>query len=209
METINKRIDEEFCINTYNKISDSNLLDDYVKSKSVKNKINKLTEILKKYQINDDTVNCILSDYMIDIIPPGTKSVIKGIFFNKIIKEHIENLNLDKTKYDICFEKKCKKCTTDEIPDWYILEKKTNKLLIGMNQIDLFSGGHQLNRGFKYLIDCKYNNDACKLICVICKHTHFKRTKSKSYKLFQTGFSNNSLCYIKNLSKIIYNYFNI
>jgi hypothetical protein len=38
---------------------------------------------------------------------------------------------------------------TTEIPDWYILEKSTGKVIIGMNQLDLWSGGQQINRGFR------------------------------------------------------------
>jgi len=118
------------------------------------------------------------------------------------------NLNLDINKFEIFFEKKCENFLTTEIPDWYIFEKETNKIIIGMNQLDLWNGGHQLNRGYKYLIDNKYNNKNSKLLCVICNEIQFK-SKNKVYKLFEVGFENNTLCYINNLQNIIYSFFNL
>jgi hypothetical protein len=76
------------------------------------------------------------------------------------------------------------------------LEKLTNKIIIGMNQLDLTSGGHQLNRGYKYLIDNKHNKENSKLLCVICNEIQFKSNKNKAYKLFEIGFENNTLCYL-------------
>ena len=35
------------------------------------------------------------------------------------------------------FEKKNEFHFTTEMPDWYVLEKSTNKITIGMNQLDL------------------------------------------------------------------------
>ena len=97
---------------------------------------------------------------------------------------------------------------TTDIPDWYILEKSTNKIIIGMNQIDLWSSRQQFNRGLKYLIDNKHNNKNSKLLCVICNEIQFKSKKNKAYKLFETGFDNNTLCYLNNLQHIITTYFN-
>jgi hypothetical protein len=49
LENINKKIKNEICHDTINQLTDENLLDDYKKCDSVKNKISKLTDILKKY----------------------------------------------------------------------------------------------------------------------------------------------------------------
>ena len=38
------------------------------------------------------------------------------------------------------FEKKNEFHFTTEMPDWYVLEKTTNKITIGMNQLDLWGG---------------------------------------------------------------------
>ncbi len=78
-----------------------------------------------------------------------------------------------------------------------------------MNSLDLWNGGQQLNRGYKYLIDNKHNTDNSKLLCVICNHIQFKtKTYNKKTKLFEIGFKNNTLTYIKNIKEIINNFFN-
>ena len=118
----------------------------------------------------------------------------------------LKNLSLDITKFEIYFEQKCEHHLTSEIPDWYILEKKSNKIIIGMNQLDLWGGGQQINRCSKYLDDNKHNNENSKLLCVVCNEIQFK---SERNKLFQKGFKNNTLCNLNNLQNIINSYFNL
>lgn len=141
-----------------------------------------------------------------ELIPAGTKGVIHGNKFNTIIKNYIIKLNIDINKYDIQFEKKCEYHITSEIPDWYILDKSSKKIIIGMNQLDLWNGGHQINRGFKYIENNKHNTDNSKLLCVICNDIYFKTNKNKIYKI---GFENNTLTYLNNLGNIINSYFNL
>ena len=101
------------------------------------------------------------------------------------------------------FEKKCEDIETSEIPDWYIKNIKNNKVIIGMNQLDLWGGGQQINRGSKYLIDCKFNNDKTKLLCVVCNEIKFKNKKNKAFNFFDIGFKNDTLCYLNTLETII------
>ena len=206
METINQRINDEVCYETINKLKDEALLPVYMESDSVKSNINKLETILDKH-VSIDTKKTIIKEYLSELIPAGTKGVIRGNTFNNIIKDYITNIELDEEQYEVKFESKCDKFLTSEIPDWYILHKSKNKILIGMNQLDLWSGGHQLNRGFKYLENNKHNTENSKLLCVICNHIEFKKTTNKAYKLFQIGYEKNTLCYIKNLKNIIRLYF--
>ena len=205
---INNRIDKESCENTINKLTDTYLLNEYKECESVKNKIQKLELILEKYNIKTKTKELILNDYILELIPAGTKGVIRGNKFNSIVKETIYNLKLNNERFEIFFEKQCQICITSEKPDWYILEKSTNKVIIGMNQLDLWGGGQQSNRGSKYLINNKYNTDKSKLLCVVCNKIKFKSNKNKAYNLFEVGYKNNTLCYIKNIESIIYEYFN-
>lgn len=203
---INNRIKNEICYKTIDEISDKNLMIEYLKTNSVKNEIKNLECILEKY-IDKELINKIIQEYIIKLIPPGTKGVIRGNKFNNIVKNYLLNLNLDKNKFEICFEKKNEKYITNEIPDWYISEKINNKVIIGMNQLDLWKGGQQINRGYKYIIN--NTNDNYKLLCVICNEIQLKNTNNKVYKLFETGFKNNTLCYINNLHNIIISYFNL
>ena len=208
IENINKRIKEEICNETISKLKDNNLIKEYKECKSVQNSIDKLIDVLEKHKISDTTKISIINDYLIELIPPGTKGVIRGNKFNSIVKNTIENIKLDNEKFEVCFEKKCGECITSEIPDWYILEKSTNKVIIGMNQLDLWSGGQQSNRGSKYIFDNKINTDKSKLLCVICNEIKFSSNKNKAFKLFTHGFKNDTLCYIKNIQNIINKFFN-
>ena len=206
LKYINTRIKNEICYETIDKLKDSYLLNEYKECKSVKNNIKKLIDVLVKYEIDSKTKDLIINDYLLELIPPGTKGVIRGNKFNNIVKEHINGLKLDKG-FEICFEKQCELNKTTEIPDWYILEKQTGKVIIGMNQLDLWGGGQQLNRGSKYLIDNKNNTDKSKLLCIICNKINFTSNKNKAYKLFEVGYLNNTLCYLKNIEAIIKKYF--
>jgi len=207
MEDLNARIEQEVCYTTLEELTDAALMCEYKNCKSVKNNIKKLSDVLGKY-MDEETKQKIMQEYVLELIPAGTKGVIRGNKFNNIIKQFITKLDLDTDRFDICFEKKCEGHFTSEIPDWYILEKSTNKIIIGMNQLDLWGGGQQLNRGSKYLENNKHNNEKSKLLCVVCNEKKFTSKKNKAYKLFETGFKNNTLCYLNNLENIITSYFN-
>jgi hypothetical protein len=147
MELINIRIKSEICYNTILALSDNILIDEY--KQCVKNEITKLENILNKYT-NETIKQQIIQEYIIELIPAGTKGVIRGNKFNNIVKNYIITINLDIKRFDICFEKKHNNFITTEIPDWYIYDKSINRIIIGMNQLDLWGGGQQLNRGSKY-----------------------------------------------------------
>lgn len=208
MEDINARIKQEVCYETLEELTDEKLLGEYKECNSVKNEIKKLSDVLEKY-MDEETKQKIIKDYLLQLIPAGTKGVIRGNKFNHIVKEFITKLSLDNDRFEICFEKKCESHLTSEIPDWYILEKSTNKIIIGMNQLDLWSGGHQLNRGSKYIENNEHNNEHSKLLCVVCNDIQFRSKRNKAYKLFERGFENNTLCYLNNLQNIITTYFDL
>jgi hypothetical protein len=129
LNSINNRINTEFCVNTVNKLNDTYLLNEYKECKSVKNEIKKLELILEKHNIETKKKELILNDYILNLIPPGTKGVIRGNKFNSIVKDTINDLKLNTERFEISFEKQCQTCITSEIPDWYILEKSTNKVM--------------------------------------------------------------------------------
>ena len=76
-----------------------------------------------------------------------------------------------------------------------------------MNQLDVWGGGQQINRGSKYIENDKHNNENSKLLCVVCNEIQFTRKTNKAYKLFETGFKKNTLCYLNNLQNIIVSFF--
>lgn len=206
IESINLRIKKEICYETLNLLSDENLMSEFMNCDSVRNEIKKLETILINH-VNNEKKQIIIEQYLPNLIPAGTKGIIRGKKFNLIVKKVITNLKLDKKRFEIHFEKNCLIHITNEIPDWYVLDKSTDRIIIGMNQMDFWKGGHQLNRGSKYIMENdKYNNKNSKFLCVICNEIQF-RSKNKIYRLFEIGFKNNTLCYINNLESIIKSFF--
>ena len=117
---------------------------------------------------------------------------IKNIESNELIIKF-------ETDIDIKFKKQinfvlCK-------PDWFIQYK--DKIIIGYNQIDLWSGGHHKERS-----NLIYNKtpDNIKILYVIAKKVVINR-KSKKYDNLKYGFDNNVICYTKNLFNIINDFF--
>jgi hypothetical protein len=187
LDYINSRINTEICYETINKLKDTNLLNEYKQCKSVKNAIIKLEDILNKHNIRSEVKHSIISDYLLDLIPAGTKGVIRGNTFNSIVKDNINNLKLDESLFEICFEKQYHLSITSEIPDWYILHKSSGKVIIGMNQLDLWGGGQQINRGAKYLINNRTNTEKTKLLCVVCNKINFVSNKNKIYNYLKSA----------------------
>lgn len=215
IKTINDRISREYNSSLEKELSDNNLMPQFLKQTSVKKKIEKKKSIFKNVEVPKEYIDNIINNqnWLEDIIPAGTKGNIRGYIFNFNIKNNIKNLNLDKKEFEVCFEKNCinveEKIHPNEKPDWYIRNKRTGKIIFGMNQIALWGGGAQSNRGTKYLINNKSNTEKSKLLCVICNKIHFENNKNKTFKLFKVGFQNNTLCYINNLGSIIKKFFKI
>ena len=202
---INKRINETYSLDVENSLSDLNLKYMYIKSSSTQKKIKILQDILVNENIESEKIKNVIDNYVEHLVSPGAKGVIRGNIFNNLVKEFIINLNLPKDRFDIQFEKNNPLQTTNEIPDWYINCKLTHKNIVGMNQIDLWSGGQQSNRGSKYVIDY----DKGKLVSVIAKYVNLKNKKNKVYHLFNTGFQRNNLCYLEGLKNIIFEHFEL
>jgi hypothetical protein len=211
LNKINERIKNERCDKIELLLTDEYLLDEYKSLPSVKKKINELQDVLEREKLSNNVITNIINNYMLNLVPPGTKGVIKGNKFNKEIKNYLLSLKLieDKNRFNIEFEKKHNLYETSEIPDWYVYDKDKNKIIIGMNQLDLWGGGHQLNRGYKYLINNIHNTENSKLLCVICNDYIIKKETNKVFSLFNIGFENNTLCYIKGLERIIKDYFSL
>ena len=204
---INTRIQQELCTRTIESLSEQALLATYKTTPSVKTKMNTLHEMLSVHNINGDTRQRIVADYVPHMIPAGTKGAIKGARFNKIVQERIETMCLDRCRYDVCYEQTHDIYTTSEIPDWYIYCKQTDRILIGMNQLDLWNGGAQLNRGMKYLVNNEHNTEVSKLLCVVCNEIVLKSTENKTFQLFDVGFESDTLCYLNQLDTSIRSYF--
>jgi hypothetical protein len=207
LESINTQIQEMVCLDTIKQMNDVQNL--CLESPSVKRNIDDLKDLLLTSEsfTTTDLKHAFLMDNLAKyLIPAGTKGALRGKKFNDLVKKNILELDLSESRFEIKFEEKCKQCLTYEIPDWYIHDALKNKTLIGMNQMDLWGGGQQLNRGFKYLIENKLNTNKTRILCVVCNDVIIK-SKNKVYKLLTIGIKNNTICYMTNLEKTIINYF--
>lgn len=238
IKEINDYINKYYDNNIFEELNDINLLEEYKKSESTKKFLNIFKQILndnievyndkiidninkkEQYSINDlekdlknlniknDFINKCLNDIITPfIIKPGLKGVIKGNKFNNIVKNYILKLNLNKNIYEIKFETKCEINTT-EIPDFYIKNKNNNKIIIGMNQLDLWNGGQQLNRAGSYILNNKYNNTTIKLLCIICNKIKLNKENTKLHKIFSKGLIDKTICYLNDLNNIVNSFFN-
>jgi hypothetical protein len=201
IDKINEHILNTSCDVIINKLSDLSLCDEYKKQKSTKTNINILKNILKNNEIDDNIIHKILNEFILNLIPPGTKGVVRGLKFNLLIKNQIENDFSNNKNLQIKFETNCNEVKTDELPDFYIHNTINKKTIIGYNQVDLIGGGSQINRANKYII---HNNSTenIKFLSVICNKTKIEKM-SKKYQIFSIGFSKKILCYPKELSEII------
>ena len=209
LEQINERISKEYCEATEICLKDENMIELFVGAPSTKKKIIILKKVLEDHDLEEDLQKSIIKGYTPELIPAGTKGVIRGNKFEKIVYNYVKDMNLSKERFDIERQKCHHLCEISEIPDFYIYDKVDKKLLIFMIQIDLWSGGAQINRGYKYLVKNEHNTNNVKLVCIVCNLTKIANTNNKKYKLFNEGFTHNTLCYLKGLGPLINRYFKL
>ena len=153
---LNARIKKEVCQNTINSLKDDMLIEKYKETPSVQKNITKLRSVLTKQEIPEQQQDAIINDYVLELVPPGTKGVIRGNKFNKIVEDHLVSAFQGKSeRFDVKFESVHPSFPTTEIPDWYIYDKTNGRIRIGMYQLDMWGGGPQINRGSKYLVNNK------------------------------------------------------
>ena len=210
MDLINQHIsathDESVCT----RLSEEALIDVYMECPSVKKNIEDLSEVMKRNGVDDSKISDILKEYIPHLIPAGTKGVIRGNLFNQIVKNYVTGLNLPSSEFEIKFESKHPKYVTTEIPDWYVYHLPSDTILVGMNQLDLWTGGQQLNRGAKYILDENlHSNPQMRVVSVVCSKITVSSTKNKVFKILETGFSKKRLCYLGELGAIIWETFGL
>jgi hypothetical protein len=198
---LNKFIKEQY--KELPELNDEYLIANYCKSKSVIKRNNLIKSILLDAGLSHSKCCEISRKLLINVIvPPGTKSTIRGNRFNNIIAKELK-----KYTKKLSLEIEVKHPMFHEIPDWII--SKNNKILVGFNQISLFGGGHQLNRGSKYILDesfhRKLNKANIKMVCIV-KDLPINKT-GKSRDILLKGIQKKRLYCIGGLKTMINNYF--
>ena len=195
-----------------NQLSDNVLHNLYIKSKSVKDKINYTRNILYKVGISKQKTNIIIKKLTNILIPPGTKSAIRGNLFNTLVAKELKK-QINRSGYnkhvELFIEKKIPNISElHEIPDWYI--KYNNNYLVGYNQYSLIGGGHQINRAGKYILDENLHQKLAinniKLVCIIAENTTINSTKNKAFTIFDNGFTKKRLYYIGGIKEILHSF---
>ena len=161
--------------------------------------------------INEEKCNNLITTLTKNFIPPGTKGVVRGNLFNKEIGFLLKTIISTNKNLRCEFEKDIEDHKLSEKPDWYIIDTKTKKILIGFNQLDLWSGGHQTNRASKYVKNDdfheKYKKYNIKIISIICTKIKISSRKNKVFTLFKEGIEKQRLFYPKQLCNFINKYF--
>lgn len=125
----------------------------------------------------------------------GIKSSLRGIQFNKEVARKIEPLT--RRRPNIIFSLEPSHKLLFEKPDWMLYNTNTRSTLVGYNQIDLWSGGHQINRGAKYILDkalhAKLSRHKIKLIAVVARGPTTLKEGTKKYDIINTGIEKRRL----------------
>lgn len=185
-------------------LDDDVLFSRYCDTPSVKKRVSEIKSVLREHGLSHSA--CALLAKKLLVIPPGTKSHIRGCMFNDIVKREIMKV-LGRSKADVCAEFEKHHACFPEIPDWIL--SKGNKILVGFNQISLFGGGHQLNRASKYVMDDSIHRllskRRIKMVCVV-KDLPVKAT-GKSRDILLKGIDKKRIYCVGGLKKLIAEYF--
>lgn len=132
------------------------------------------------------------------LIVPQSKATNRGNLFNEDVVNEFKRVLPEEAKVYSEYEHS----NYFERLDVYI--EYNRKSLCVFNQIDLWTGGEQLNRCSKYLnIDGKDNDE---LLCIIVNKPTFKSKKSKAYKFISTNYGKHVI-WFSEIEKFCRNYF--
>lgn len=184
-------------------LDDEVLFSRYCDAPSVKKRIHEIKTLLREHGLSHTQCACLAKKLL--VVPPGTKSHIRGCMFNDIVKREIRKVLGSKSA--VCAEFEKHHACFSEIPDWILT--KGNKILVGFNQISLFGGGHQLNRASKYVMDDvlhrKLSKRRIKMVCVV-KDLPINAT-GKSRNILLKGIEKKRIYCVGGLKKLIRDYF--
>lgn len=174
----------------------------------------------KIYKNQKTTVDSIISDtikisarkkgalverLMSHFVSHGIKSSLRGIKFNNEVAKKIQPLV--RRKPHIIFSLETSHRLLFEKPDWMLYNCRTRSTLVGYNQIDLWGGGHQINRGSKYILDqalhARLSRHKVKLVAVVAGGPSTLTKGTKKYDIVNTGIEKKRLFTPSALPKLI------
>ena len=134
-------------------LTDDDMFAYFRKSPSVQHRCDVLRRALESHGMSAVTTASVVREVFDELlVPPGVKAYTRGMLFNQIVQTELTDVLCDcQERFVLSFERPLP--IVAEIPDWTLVDAITGRVLIGMNQIDVWSGGHQLNRAGKYVLD--------------------------------------------------------
>lgn len=146
-------------------------------------------------RISNTKQSVLVEKLMTHFVSHGIKSSLRGIQFNKEVAKIIKPLVMRKRHIVFTLEPTHK--LLFEKPDWMLYNINTRSTIVGYNQIDLWSGGHQINRGAKYILDkalhAKLSRHKVKLVAVVAGGPSSLKEDTKKYNIINTGIEKNRL----------------
>jgi hypothetical protein len=206
LNELNNFINTQYCHDTEVELCDEKIIADCISSQhaSVNSLTQSLHEILKEHCAGIETTK-LHHALLCKFIPPGLKSVVRGLKFNNLVGKKLKDILVHHTFMRLELETKCDGLY--ERPDWILTNTVNGRKLVGYNQIDLWSGGHQINRASKYVIDdllhTELNTKDVFVVSVVCNHVIIKTKKSKMYETFCRGIQHNRLVYINGIDDVV------
>lgn len=150
---------------------------------------------LSEAQLDGATTDKVLDAVTDHIIPAGTKGVIRGLEYNRIVQEQLSHYF---GAFSLHFEEKCPAYDAPERPDWWLHCQHANRYIIGYNQVDLWVGGAQRNRANKYLSDKTILPPNVDVLCVVSKRLRNKRANGFCERATK-AFAARRVCYTSEL----------
>jgi hypothetical protein len=201
---LNAEILQQYDRYTEDKFKDIQLMSSYITSPSMKNGVlKKLDEVQKELKLDERQTRMFMKKMLPLVIPPGVKANIRGQVFNKYIKNILCNFAKGK-KVTVEFEKKVSDMS--EIADW-VMHLEGGRTIIGYNQLDIWNGGAQINRGGKYVLDEGLHRRLKKkntfIVCIVARKLILKGSESKLARIINVGLRHNILMWPKGLKTYI------
>jgi hypothetical protein len=218
IEYINYRISKEFCTKTACHLSDSAI--SYELDKKEKEVRDKKIKKAKKNAIPADKEN--ESEIKVEKlftwkqekaltknVVTRLKNEIKLQRFQEISKAKLLELKLSTKRFTIKFNQSYNGEDIYDNPDWYIHDIETDKCLIGINRVNLWSSAKNRTDGKEFLASTKIKSEKTKLVAHVVDSLRLRTSDNFVFRLFDYGYHNDCICHPNGLEMLIKNYFDL
>lgn len=209
-DKISEKINAQYDKYITQRVSDTMLMSKYHACPSCKKVMNIFEETARDIGVSGRQKRLMEKRLLPLLIPLGVKASVRGAVLNKYIQSKISNIQKATTfiKSAIFEPRNVAYPHISEIPDW-VVETTTGKLVIGFNQLDLWNGGAQINRGSKYIMDETLHRRLGKhgmfIVCVVARRYVFSKQekRTKADNIVFTGSLKNRLVWPKGLKAVL------